>query len=128
MIRAVLTTLTGGNSGGSTITMQLAKLTPDSEITHARSDFPAVAARFSGQNRILWDVRSLWADQKRVIQKSFVNDASLVTSASSTPNLSTMIFLTLDAMSDIVNSFVYGAKIYFLSKKPYFIYHFVCTI
>jgi hypothetical protein len=32
-----------------------------------------------------------------------------------------MIFLTLVAMSDIVNSFVYGAKIYFLLKYPYFI-------
>jgi glycosyltransferase involved in cell wall biosynthesis len=49
-------------------TMQLAKLMPDSEITHARSDFPAVAARFSGQNRILWDVRSLWADQRKFIE------------------------------------------------------------
>jgi hypothetical protein len=34
----------------------------------------------------------------------------LVTSASSTPNLSTMIFLTLVAMSDIVLKFCYGCK------------------
>jgi hypothetical protein len=31
-----------------------------------------------------------------------VKEASLVTSASSTPNLSTMIFFTLAAMSDIL--------------------------
>ena len=59
-----------GPLGGLTRTLQLAKLLPDSEITHARSDFPAVAARFSGQDRILWDVRSLWADQRRFIEES----------------------------------------------------------
>ena len=59
-----------GPFGGVSRTMQLAKLLPDSEITHARSDFPAVAARFSGQNRILWDVRSLWADQRKFIESS----------------------------------------------------------
>jgi glycosyltransferase involved in cell wall biosynthesis len=59
-----------GPFGGVYRTMRLAKLIPDSEITHARSDFPAVAARFSGQNRILWDVRSLWADQRKFIEVS----------------------------------------------------------
>lgn len=59
-----------GPFGGISRTMQLAKLMPNSEITHARSDFPAVAARFSGQDRILWDVRSLWADQRKFIEES----------------------------------------------------------
>lgn len=59
-----------GPFGGLSRTLQLAKLMPDSEITHARSDFPAVAARFSGQNRILWDVRSLWADQRKFTVES----------------------------------------------------------
>jgi glycosyltransferase involved in cell wall biosynthesis len=59
-----------GPFGGISRTMQLAKLMPDSAITHARSDFPAVAARFSGQNRILWDVRSLWADQRIFIEEN----------------------------------------------------------
>ncbi len=50
---------------------RLARLTrkmPSGEILHARSDIPAVAAaiRFP-RGRILWDVRSLWADQRRVI-------------------------------------------------------------
>lgn len=62
-----------GNSGpvgGIARTIQLARLFPDSLITHARSDFPAVAARISGQTRILWDVRSLWADQRKFIEES----------------------------------------------------------
>ena len=59
-----------GPFGGVSRTIQLAKLMPNSEITHARSDFPAVAARFSGQNRILWDVRSLWADQRKFIEEN----------------------------------------------------------
>lgn len=59
-----------GLFGGISRTFQLAKLMPNSEITHARSDFPAVAARFSGQNRILWDVRSLWADQRKFIEEN----------------------------------------------------------
>ena len=62
-----------GNSGpigGVARTIQLARLIPDSLITHARSDFPAVAARLSGQKRVLWDVRSLWADQRKFIEES----------------------------------------------------------
>ena len=59
-----------GPFGGVSRVVQLAKLMPDSEITHARSDFPAVAARFGDQNRILWDVRSLWADQRKFIEES----------------------------------------------------------
>ena len=59
-----------GPIGGIARTIQLARLIPDSLITHARSDFPAVAARLSGQNRVLWDVRSLWADQRKFIEES----------------------------------------------------------
>jgi glycosyltransferase involved in cell wall biosynthesis len=59
-----------GPFGGIARTLRLARILPNSEITHARSDFPAVAARFSGQDRILWDVRSLWADQRRFIEES----------------------------------------------------------
>ena len=59
-----------GPIGGIARTIQLARLIPDSLITHARSDFPAVAARLSGQKRVLWDVRSLWADQRKFIEES----------------------------------------------------------
>jgi hypothetical protein len=69
----------GGNGplGGMVRTFKLANLLPDSEITHARSDFPAVAARFSGQDRILWDVRSLWADQRKFIEESILRRSAL---------------------------------------------------
>ena len=33
-------------------------------LIHARSDIPAVSAITSHQAPVLWDVRSLWADQK----------------------------------------------------------------
>jgi hypothetical protein len=50
---------------------RLARLTqriPSGEVLHARSDIPAVAAAIRyPKARILWDVRSLWADQRRVI-------------------------------------------------------------
>jgi len=59
-----------GSLGGLARTRNLAKLLPDAEITHARSDFPAVAARLSEQPRILWDIRSLWADQRKFIERS----------------------------------------------------------
>jgi glycosyltransferase involved in cell wall biosynthesis len=62
-----------GPSGAILRTFQLARQLPDASITHARSDFPAVASRIAGQNRVLWDIRSLWADQRRYIEKSLVN-------------------------------------------------------
>ena len=46
-----------------------------SNLIHARSDIPAVSAIYSHQGPVLWDVRSLWADQKVMIQKSFPNKA-----------------------------------------------------
>jgi hypothetical protein len=49
---------------------------PNARLIHARSDLPAVSAIFSHQAPVLWDVRSLWADQKIVIQKNLLNTAS----------------------------------------------------
>ena len=46
---------------------------PKTNLVHARSDIPAVSAIASRQAPVLWDVRSLWADQKVMIQKSLVN-------------------------------------------------------
>ena len=46
---------------------------PRTNLIHARSDIPAVAGIFSGEAPVLWDVRSLWADQKVMIQKSILN-------------------------------------------------------
>lgn len=48
---------------------------PKTRLIHARSDIPAVSAITSHQAPVLWDVRSLWADQKIVIQKSLLNTA-----------------------------------------------------
>lgn len=45
----------------------------ETNLIHARSDIPAVSAIFSGIAPVLWDVRSLWADQKVMIQKSLLN-------------------------------------------------------
>ena len=44
-------------------------------LIHARSDIPAVAAIYSNEGPVLWDVRSLWADQKIMIQDNLVNKA-----------------------------------------------------
>jgi len=43
---------------------------PKTNLIHARSDIPAVSAIASRQAPVLWDVRSLWADQKVILQKS----------------------------------------------------------
>ena len=48
---------------------------PKSSLIHARSDIPAVSGIASGKAPVLWDVRSLWADQKIMSQDSFVNKA-----------------------------------------------------
>jgi hypothetical protein len=40
------------------------KQLPQARVFHARSDIPAVAALFSKQAPVLWDVRGLWSDQK----------------------------------------------------------------
>lgn len=45
----------------------------NTNLIHARSDIPAVSAIASHRAPVLWDVRSLWADQKVMIQKNLVN-------------------------------------------------------
>ena len=49
---------------------------PRTDLIHARSDIPAVAGIASGEAPVLWDVRSLWADQKVMIQKNLLNKVS----------------------------------------------------
>jgi hypothetical protein len=46
---------------------------PRTALIHARSDIPTVAGLASNKAPVLWDVRSLWADQKVLIQTSFLN-------------------------------------------------------
>ena len=44
-------------------------------LIHARSDIPAVSGITSGEGPVLWDVRSLWADQKVMTQKNLLHSA-----------------------------------------------------
>lgn len=62
-----------GLKGGAMRLNDLRQEIPRTNLIHARSDIPAVSAITSGQAPVLWDVRSLWADQKVMIQKSLVN-------------------------------------------------------
>lgn len=62
-----------GAWGGIERLNNLMRQIPKTDVIHARSDIPAVSAIYSHQGPVLWDVRSLWADQKIVIQKSLFN-------------------------------------------------------
>lgn len=62
-----------GLFGGVTRINNLREEIPKTNLIHARSDIPAVSAIASQQAPVLWDVRSLWADQKIVIQKNRLN-------------------------------------------------------
>lgn len=59
-----------GLMGGIARLNNLRQEVPKTNLIHARSDIPAVSAIASQQAPVLWDVRSLWADQKVMIQKS----------------------------------------------------------
>lgn len=47
---------------------------PKTNLIHARSDIPAVAGISSHEAPVLWDVRSLWADQKVMIQGNLMHN------------------------------------------------------
>ena len=64
-----------GAAGGVARLLRLRDAIQKTSLIHARSDIPAVSAIASRQAPVLWDVRSLWADQKIMIQKSLVNKA-----------------------------------------------------
>jgi hypothetical protein len=51
----------------------LRQLIPRTNLIHARSEIPAVSAITSGVAPVLWDVRSLWADQKIMIRENLVH-------------------------------------------------------
>jgi hypothetical protein len=61
--------------GGVSRINELRREIPRTEIIHARSDIPAVSGFLSSQAPVLWDVRSLWADQKIIIQDTLINKA-----------------------------------------------------
>jgi hypothetical protein len=62
-----------GLLGGVVRLNNLRREIPKTNLIHARSDIPTVSAIASGQAPVLWDVRSLWADQKVMIQNGLVN-------------------------------------------------------
>jgi glycosyltransferase involved in cell wall biosynthesis len=47
---------------------ELAKSISPSHVIHARSDIPAMSAVMSEAGPVLWDIRSLWSDQRRFIE------------------------------------------------------------
>ena len=62
-----------GLIGGVVRLNDMRKEIPNTNLIHARSDIPAVSAITSRQAPVLWDVRSLWADQKVMIQENLLN-------------------------------------------------------
>lgn len=64
-----------GAAGGVARLLRLRDAIQKTSLIHARSDIPAVSAIASRQAPVLWDVRSLWADQKVMIQKNPLNNA-----------------------------------------------------
>jgi hypothetical protein len=62
-----------GAIGGIERLNTLRRTIPSTRLIHARSDIPAVSGIASGKAPVLWDVRSLWADQKIMIQNSSLN-------------------------------------------------------
>jgi glycosyltransferase involved in cell wall biosynthesis len=62
-----------GFTGGMSRLNTLRKEIPKTNLIHARSDIPAVSGIASRRAPVLWDVRSLWADQKVMIQKNLLN-------------------------------------------------------
>lgn len=62
-----------GLIGGVARINKLRRIISKTDLIHARSDIPAVSAIASHQAPVLWDVRSLWADQKVLIQKNLLN-------------------------------------------------------
>ena len=62
-----------GAMGGVARLNGLRRAIEKTALIHARSDIPAFSAIASHQAPVLWDVRSLWADQKVIIQKNLLN-------------------------------------------------------
>jgi hypothetical protein len=47
---------------------EIRKIIPESRLIHGRSDLPTAAGIFGGgDSPVLWDVRSLWSDQRKLI-------------------------------------------------------------
>jgi glycosyltransferase involved in cell wall biosynthesis len=62
-----------GLTGGIERLDSLRREIDSTRLIHARSDLPAVSAIASNQAPVLWDIRSLWADQKIQIEANRLN-------------------------------------------------------
>jgi hypothetical protein len=57
-----------GSVGGISRLLELRRSVPDTHVLHGRSDIPTAAAIWSRvHSPVLWDVRSLWSDQRQLI-------------------------------------------------------------
>ena len=67
-----------GAIGGLGRLLEIDRSISKTRIIHARSDIPAAAASLSRKAPILWDVRSLWADQKAFTETNFIKKKLLM--------------------------------------------------
>jgi hypothetical protein len=55
----------------------LRRVKGDFDLIHARGDLPALAAVLRKQEPVLWDIRSLWAEQRQVLNPRKFNPVTL---------------------------------------------------
>jgi hypothetical protein len=91
-----------GAIGGLGRLLEISRVIPKTRIIHARSDIPAVAASLSRRAPILWDVRSLWAEQKAFIEPSMFKKKIL----SAYGGLESVASFNASAMSTLTNAIV----------------------
>ena len=91
-----------GAFGSLSRILDMSKEIPETRIIHARSDIPALAAALSRKAPILWDVRSLWADQKAFIEENQLKKTIL----NSYRVLENIASFNASAMSTLTNSIV----------------------
>ena len=62
-----------GALGGMKRVSRLLKEVPESTVLHCRSDLPSLAGLLSDKGSVLWDVRSLWREQRKRMNPRQVN-------------------------------------------------------
>jgi glycosyltransferase involved in cell wall biosynthesis len=67
-----------GISGGFSRLFEIRNQIPSAHVLHARSDVPAAAAGFFKHAPVLWDIRSLWSEQKSYIESNLLKKKLLV--------------------------------------------------
>lgn len=64
---------TSGVFGGLGRVNSLVKAIPDSRVLHCRSDLPSFSGLLSKKAPVLWDVRSLWREQRKLMNPHQIN-------------------------------------------------------